>query len=63
MNLILSVRTDEKCLMSVFKKRYLAQGLPDHCIFAAKSSFVSSGKQGKQKPNTCIVKGLSPKTQ
>ena len=42
-------------------------GLPDHCIFGAKASLVSSSKQGKQKANTKENKehfeGLAPKMQ
>ena len=30
----------------------IKSGLPDHCIFEAKSSLVKSSKQRKQKPST-----------
>ena len=39
-------------IQNLYKISARTPGLPDHCIFGAKSSLVSSSKQWKQKANT-----------
>ena len=46
------VRNGIVAAMPASRCNVICPGLPDHCIFGAKSSLVSSSKQRKQKANT-----------